>query len=126
MKVRYIISEILKVEFEIIEALILVLWPYITVLLIVTIIYSLSVHSIILFALITIITSLSNIILWLFPFSDTIQSMHSTFKFISIASINNIVDLIVFTETQGLPIWIDFLTVFVGTALLYFYIKLQQ
>lgn len=121
-----LIGALLEFIFQSIDAILVAFWPYLTVLLIFAAIGLLKAHSIILFIISSVVTSIFNIILFILPTTDTTTAIDVTLKLVSIASVNNIVGLIFYVESARSPIWIDFVIVSLSSLVLFIYIKVKD
>lgn len=120
------VGSILEIIFETINALLIAFWPYLTILLIFVVIGLLRAHAIILFIITSMVTSIINIIIFIFPPNEITAAFDVTIKLISIASINNIIGLIFYVESSRAPIWVDFVIIGVASIILFLYVKFKD
>ncbi len=121
-----LVGSILEIIFEMINAFLYAFWPYLTVLLIFVGIGLLRAHAVILFIISSMATSIINIIVFIFPPNEITAAFDVTVKLISIASINNIIDLIFYVESSRAPILVDFIIIGVASIILFLYIKFKD
>ncbi|MFH0767753.1 MAG: hypothetical protein V1920_06640 [Bacillota bacterium] len=119
-------GSILEIIFETINTLLIAFWPYLTILLIFVVIGLLRVHAIIVFIITSMVTSIINIIIFIFPPNEITAAFDVTIKVISIASINNIIGLIFYVESSRAPIWVDFVIIGVASIILFLYVKFKD
>ncbi len=83
-------------------------------------------HSIIIFTLTSMLSAFIDIFVWLLPNLEFSNKLEAGNTLLSIASIQNIFDLILNSYIGSLPMWTNFIVIILGSTIAYGYFKLQN
>jgi len=64
-----------------------------------------------------------NIFVWTFPNLEISNSLNAGNNLLSIATIQNIIDLLIHSYTSSLPMWSNFIVLLVGSIITFIYFK---
>jgi len=118
-----LLVEIIKVLFDVIYHVLIAAGPFTPIFIYAVIATVLKKNTILLFFVLSVFSSLINIICWLSP-SHT-STMAAVNQIISLLSINGILDLIIYSFMSSLGIVADFVTVIVFSFITFLYFRFR-